>query len=69
MSLDRKRWLLLAQELKFSQLDLVRKQADSWRAGLATLTTLLAGVLIVKGKSDASTLPVPYQILVASLLA
>lgn len=69
MSLDRKRWLLLAQELKFNQLGVARKQADTWRAGLATLTTLLAGVLIVKGKSDASALPVSYQIWVAALLA
>jgi hypothetical protein len=69
VSLDRKRWQLLAQELKFGQLELVRKQADIWRAGLATLTTLLTGVLIVKGKSDASTLSTSYQILVAVLLA
>jgi hypothetical protein len=69
VSLDRKRWLLLAQDLKFNQLDIARKQADTWRAGLATLTTLLTGVLIVKGKSDASVLPTPYQISVAALLA
>lgn len=69
MSLDRKRWLLLAQDLKFSQLGIARKQADTWRAGLATLTTLLTGVLIVKGRSDTSALAMPYQILVAILLA
>ena len=69
MSLDRKRWLLLAQELKFNQLDIARKQADNWRVGLATLTTLLTGVLIVKGKSDASVLPTSYQVTVAVLLA
>ncbi len=69
MSLDRKRWLLLAQDLKFSQLDIIRRQAETWRAGLATLTTLLTGVLIVKGRSDASALPAVYQVCVAALLA
>jgi hypothetical protein len=69
VSLDRKRWLLLAQDLKFHQLDVVRKQADTWRAGLVTLTTLLTGVLIVKGRSDASAVPTVYQAAVAALLA
>jgi hypothetical protein len=69
VSLDRKRWLLLAQELKFGQLDIARKQADTWRVSLATLTTLLTGVLIVRGKSDASTLPTSYQVAAAILLA
>jgi hypothetical protein len=69
VSLDRKRWLVLAQELKFNQLGIARKQAETWRTGLATLTTLLTGVLIVKGKSDASALPTSYQIPVAVLLA
>jgi hypothetical protein len=69
VSLDRKRWLLLAQELKFNQLDIARKQADTWRNGLATLTTLLTGVLLVRGKSDAGALPASYQISVAVLLA
>jgi hypothetical protein len=68
MSLDRKRWALLAHELKFSQLDIARKQADTWRTGLATLTTLLTGVLIVKGRDDASALTLPFQVAVAVLL-
>lgn len=68
MSLDRKRWALLAQNLKFSQLDTARKQADTWRAGLATLTALLTGVLVVKGRDGASDLIRPFQILVAALL-
>lgn len=69
MSLDRKRWALLAQDLKFSQLDIVRKQADTWRTGLATLTTLLTGVLVVKGRDDVSALTLPFQVLVSALLA
>jgi hypothetical protein len=68
VSQDRKRWALLAQDLKFSQLDIARKQADTWRAGLATLTALLTGVLVVKGRDDASGLTRPFQILVAALL-
>jgi hypothetical protein len=68
VSLDRKRWALLAQDLKFSQLDIARKQADTWRAGLATLTALLTGVLVVKGRGDASALTLPFQIVVAVML-
>jgi hypothetical protein len=68
VSLARKRWALLAQDLQFGQLDIARKQAETWRTGLATLTTLLTGVLIVKGRDDASALTLPYQILVAMLL-
>jgi hypothetical protein len=68
VSLDRKRWALLAADLKFSQLDIARKQADTWRTGLATLTTLLTGVLVVRGRDDVSTLTRPFQIVVAALL-
>jgi hypothetical protein len=32
--------------VEFSQLDIARKQADTWRTGLAALTTLLTGVLV-----------------------
>ena len=68
MSPDSKRWALLAADLKFSQLDIARKQADTWRTGLATLTTLLTGVLVVRGRDDVSTLTRPFQIVVAALL-
>jgi hypothetical protein len=68
MSLDRKRWALLAQHLRFSQLDIARKQADTWRTGLAALTTLLTGVLVLKGKDDVNALTLPFQIVVAVLL-
>lgn len=68
MSLDRKRWALLAADLKFSQLGIARQQASAWRTGLATLTTLLTGVLVVKGRDDASALTRPFQIVVAALL-
>lgn len=68
LSLDLKRWAIRAQEVKFGQLDIARKQAETWRTGLATLTTLLTGVLVVKGRDDASTLARPYQVVVAILL-
>jgi hypothetical protein len=68
VTLDSKRWLVRAQQLKFSQLDVARARADTWRTGLATFTTLLTGVLVVKGKDDVSTLTTPYQVLVTALL-
>jgi hypothetical protein len=68
VSLDRKRWALLAADLKFSQLDIARKQADTWRTGLATLTTLLTAILVVKGRNDVSTVTRPFQVVVAVLL-
>lgn len=68
LSLDRKRWAIRAQQVKFGQLDIARKQAETWRTGLATLTTLLTGVLVVKGRDDLSTLTRPFQIVVAVLL-
>ncbi len=68
MSLDRKRRALLAADLKFSQLDIARQQAGTWRTGLATLTTLLTGVLVVRGRDDLSALTRPFQIVVAVLL-
>jgi hypothetical protein len=48
MTLDNKRWAQLASELKFSQLDTARKQAEVWRAGLAALTALLTAILVLK---------------------
>jgi hypothetical protein len=68
VSLDRKRWALLAADLKFSQLDIARAQADTWRTGLATLTTLLTGVLVIRGRDDVSALTRPFQIVAAALL-
>jgi hypothetical protein len=68
VSLARKRWAQLAQELQFSQLDIARKQADTWRTGLAALTTLLAAILVIKGRDDLSALTTSAQIVVAGLL-
>lgn len=68
MSLDRKRWALLAQDLKFSQLNLARKQAEAWRAGLASLTALLTAILVLKGRNNVSMLTRPYQVTAVGLL-
>jgi hypothetical protein len=68
MTLDRKRWAQLASELKFSQLDIARKQAEIWRAGLAALTALLTVVFVLKGRDNVSDLTEPYQATVVGLL-
>lgn len=68
MTLDRKRWAQLASELKFSQLDTARKQAEVWRAGLAALTALLTTVFVLKGRDNVSDLTGPYQAIVVGLL-
>ncbi|MFG2091899.1 hypothetical protein [Spirillospora sp. NPDC048824] len=56
MSLDDKRWTQKAQELKFTQLDSARRQAEGWRTGLGGLTALLSAVLIVKGRDNITNL-------------
>ncbi|QXJ22962.1 hypothetical protein AGRA3207_004048 [Actinomadura graeca] len=68
MSLDQKRWLQKAQELKFTQLDSARKQAEGWRTGLGGLTALLSAVLIVKGRDTVTTLASGYRWAVVLLL-
>jgi ABC-type Fe3+ transport system permease subunit len=68
MTLDSKRWAQLASELKFSQLDIARKQAEVWRAGLAALTALLTAIFILKGRDNVSDLTEPYQEIVVGLL-
>jgi hypothetical protein len=68
MSLDSKRWALMAQELKFRQLDVARQQAETWRTGLATLTALVTAVLVIKGRDNVSQLAQPYRTSVVLLL-
>jgi hypothetical protein len=68
MTLDSKRWAQLASELKFSQLDTARKQAEVWRAGLAALTALLTAIFVLKGRDNVSDLTEPYQAIVVGLL-
>lgn len=68
MTLDNKRWAQLASELKFSQLDTARKQAEVWRAGLAALTALLTVIFVLKGRDNVGDLTEPYQATVVGLL-
>ncbi|WP_424530874.1 hypothetical protein ACOZ38_13730 [Sphaerisporangium viridialbum] len=68
MSTDRWRWAQRADRLRFEQLEVARRQAESWRTGLAGLTTLLGAVLIVKGRDNVSDLATPYRWVVVVLL-
>ncbi len=68
MSIESKRWVQLAQELKFQQLSSARKQAEGWRAGLGGLTALLTAVLIVKGRDNVSDLAPAFLWTVVVLL-
>ncbi|MEV4491361.1 hypothetical protein AB0K04_14735 [Micromonospora coxensis] len=67
MSVDRLRWAEKAQELRFTQLDVVRRQAESWRTGLTGITALLSAVLIIRGRSDLADLVVHYKVALLSL--
>lgn len=68
MSTDRWRWAQRADKLRFEQLDVARRQAESWRTGLAGLTTLLGTVLVIKGRDNVSALALPYRWVVVALL-
>ncbi|MFG2565028.1 hypothetical protein ACGFR6_06250 [Streptomyces sp. NPDC048567] len=63
------RWQDLAEELPFQQLDIVRKQADGWRNGLAGLTGLLTAVLVLKGRETFNGLPSWAVALASGLIA
>jgi hypothetical protein len=68
VSLDRYRWDMKAQQLKFGQVETARKQAESWRTGLAGLTTLFGTVLVVKGRDGFADLETPFRWTIAILL-
>ncbi|UQU62519.1 hypothetical protein COUCH_26235 [Couchioplanes caeruleus] len=67
MSAERLWWAQRAQQLRYTQLDVARRQAETWRTGLTGLTGLLGAVLIVKGRDNASSLADPYPWLVLAL--
>lgn len=54
---DAKRWATLARQLPFEQVGGVRRQAEGWRNGIATATTVLLAAVVVKSRSDVTTLP------------
>ena len=68
MSHDRYRWAQLAQDLRFHQLEAVRRQAESWRTGLTGLTALFGAVLVLKGRDNLADLPRPYPAVIVGLL-
>lgn len=69
MSAERLLWARRAQEVRFHQLEAVRKQAESWRTGLAGLTGLFGAVLVIKGRDNLTSLSAPFVQLVAVLFA
>lgn len=52
-----RRWAELARELEFSELPELRQRAEGWRAGLTGLSTLLAVLVVLKGRDDLAGLP------------
>lgn len=68
MSAERKRWAMLAQDLTFEQLSIVRKQAEGWRTALTGLTVLLSTVLIIKGRDSITGLATGPRWIAAVLL-
>ena len=67
MSNDRWWWAQRAQQLRFTQLDVARRQAETWRTGLTGVTALLGAVLIVKGRTDIADLAPPYPAILLAL--
>jgi len=68
VSLDRYRWDVKVQQLRFGKVETARKQAESWRTGLAGLTSLFAAVLVVKGREGFTELQTPFRWTVVVLL-
>lgn len=68
MSVDRKRWAQRAQELRFTQLETARRQAEGWRTGLAGMTALFGAVLVVKGRDNVAGLTPAFRWLVVLTL-
>lgn len=68
MSGDAWWWAERARQVEHGQLEAARKQAESWRAGLAGATALVGAVLVVKGKDDFTRLAMPWSVLVPVLL-
>ncbi|MGW7080863.1 hypothetical protein [Streptomyces sp. NPDC054866] len=52
-----RRWAELARELEFDQLPELRRRAEGWRTGLTGLSTLLAILVVLKGRDDLTGLP------------
>lgn len=62
MSSDRWWWAQKAQRLRFEQLDVARRHAESWRTGLAGISALLGAAFVVKGRDTVAQLPMAYRV-------
>ncbi|GAB3276737.1 hypothetical protein [Kineosporia babensis] len=65
---DLRWWADQARDVHRHQLEIVRKQAEAWRAGLSGLTALIGTVLLVKGRDSFADLETGYAVTVAVLL-
>ncbi|WP_043464862.1 hypothetical protein [Kitasatospora sp. MBT66] len=52
-----RRWAELAEDLEFTRLPELRRQAEGWRTGLTGLTALLAVLVLLKGRDSLDQLP------------
>ena len=68
MSVDEKRWVKMANDIQFGELESIRATAGNWRTGLLALTALLTAVTVIKGPEKASELSSNGRGLVAALL-
>ncbi|KUF14073.1 hypothetical protein [Streptomyces silvensis] len=64
-----RRWAELARELEFSELPELRQRAEGWRAGLTGLSTLLAVLVVLKGRDDLAGLPTAARNTAMGLIA
>ncbi|MFK0049906.1 hypothetical protein ACIQU4_38530 [Streptomyces sp. NPDC090741] len=63
-----RRWAERARELEFTRLPELRRQAEGWRTGLTGLTTLLAVLMLLKGRDNLAELPDWARALATGLL-
>jgi hypothetical protein len=63
------RWDMLADELEFTQLGELRRQAEGWRSGLTGLAALLTVLVVLKGRDDLAQLPTAAGNIASGLIA
>jgi len=62
-------WAELARQLEFDQLPELRRRAEGWRNGLTGLSTLLAILVVLKGRDDLVGLPAAARHTAMGLIA
>ncbi|MEU0528987.1 hypothetical protein [Amycolatopsis tolypomycina] len=65
--IDDKRWAQRADALQYQELEIIRTTAQSWRTGLAGITSLLSVTSIVVAPSLADRLAGPFRYVAGSL--